>query len=235
MPTTSPKNTATLQVDEIFVATGRRPNIKHLGLVQAGVDSHSGGVVVDDFLRTSNSDIYASGDVTGLHQFTHAADAMSRIVLANALFFGRKRVSRLIMPRCTFTEPELAHVGIRSLEAEGQGLSSVRVELSHNDRAIVEGATPASVDASAFAKAYYQGRRGQLVSATIVAPAGGELLAELTLAMTQGLGLADIAGTIHPYPTRSELVKRMADQFMRTKVSARLLCWLARYFRWRRS
>jgi pyruvate/2-oxoglutarate dehydrogenase complex dihydrolipoamide dehydrogenase (E3) component len=209
-----------------LVATGRAPNVEGLGLEAAGVDFDAKrGVVVDDRLRTTNRRIYAAGDVAGKWQFTHAADAMARLVLQNALFFGRKRLSDLVIPWVTYTDPEVAHVGLSSEEAErDERLTSLTVELSDNDRAIVDGTT------DGYAKVFHD-RKGRIFSASIVGPDAGNMIGTLSLAITSGLGLADIASTVFPYPTTGELVKRLGDAHSRTRLTPTVARWFARWFR----
>jgi pyruvate/2-oxoglutarate dehydrogenase complex dihydrolipoamide dehydrogenase (E3) component len=215
-------------VDEILVAVGRTPNLQDLGLDQAGVDyDERTGVKVDDMLRSSNSNIYAAGDICSSYKFTHAADAMARIVIQNALFLGRAKVSALTIPWCTYTDPELAHVGLTEQQARSQGLQ-VQIftqQLAAVDRALLDGETEGMV------KIVAKEGSDRILGATVVARHAGEMLGELTIAISAGLGLKEIAGTIHPYPTQSEAIKKLGDAYMRTKLTptvARLSSgWLA--------
>jgi pyruvate/2-oxoglutarate dehydrogenase complex dihydrolipoamide dehydrogenase (E3) component len=215
----------TLRIDEILVGVGRQPNVEGLDLEAAGVayDARE-GVQVNDWLQTTNRRIYAAGDICSRYKFTHAADAMARIVIQNALFFGRARASALVIPWCTYTDPEVAHVGLYEAEAREQGIP-IRTfveELAHVDRAILDG------DSAGFIKVHVRGRTDQIVGATLVARHAGEMISELTLAMASRLGLRTIAGTIHPYPTQAEAIKRVADAYNRT----RLTPWLGWLLRW---
>jgi pyruvate/2-oxoglutarate dehydrogenase complex dihydrolipoamide dehydrogenase (E3) component len=206
---------AEVTADELLVATGRQPNVEGLGLDAAGVSFHE-----DDRLRTTNPRVFAAGDVASGYQFTHAADAMARIALQNALFLGRKRVSALTIPWCTYTDPEVAHVGLTEREARERG-GTVRVfvqELRDVDRAVLDGETEGFVKVVA-------GKGGRILGATVVAAHAGEMIAELTLAMTGGLGLGTIARTIHPYPTQSEAVKKVGDACNRARLTP-LVKWL---------
>jgi pyruvate/2-oxoglutarate dehydrogenase complex dihydrolipoamide dehydrogenase (E3) component len=126
--------------DRILVAVGRAPNVEALDLPAAGVASGSAGIVVDDHLRTTNRRIFAAGDVCSRFQFTHAADALARIVVRNALFFGRARASALVIPWCTYTDPEVAHVGVYEAEAAraGRRVETITIPLADVDRAIVD-------------------------------------------------------------------------------------------------
>ncbi len=201
--------------DAILLGVGRAPNVESLGLEAAGVAYDRTGVKVDDRLRTSNRRIFAAGDICSPYKFTHAADAMARIVIQNALFFGRKRASALTIPWCTYTDPEIAHVGLYEAEARKKGLdvTSLTVLLGEVDRAILDG------QSEGFARVHLKKGADKILGATIVASHAGDLLAELTLAMTAGLGLASIGSSIHPYPTQGEVVKRLADAYSRSRLT----------------
>jgi pyruvate/2-oxoglutarate dehydrogenase complex dihydrolipoamide dehydrogenase (E3) component len=212
----------TVASDAILVAVGRVPGVDDLGLDAAGVAFGKQGVEVDDHLRTSNRRIFAAGDVASKYQFTHAADALARIALQNALFFGRKRQSALVVPWCTYTDPEIAHIG-----ANG-GPRTFTVKLDEVDRAILDGET------GGFARVHAD-ERGRILGATIVARHAGETIGEVSLAMTKGLTLADLAQTIHPYPTQAEALKKLGDAYMRTKLTPharRLLGAVLRFRPW---
>ena len=215
--------------DEILVATGRAPNVEGLGLEEAGVDYSRKGIQVDDRLRTTNRRIYAAGDVCSRFQFTHAADAMARVVIQNALFFGRKKASALVIPWCTYTDPEIAHVGLS--ESEGQarfpGSRTFSVDLAGVDRAVLEGET------EGFARVHVD-RKGKILGATLVARHAGEMLGEIVLAMNAGLGLGAIASTILPYPTQAEVWKRVGDAYSRTRLTPGLKRLFERILKWRR-
>ncbi len=219
-----------LMADEILVAAGRRPNVENLGLEAAGVLYDEHGVQVDDFLRTSNPAIYAAGDVCTRRQFTHHADAQARIVVQNALFLGRKRASRLVVPRCTYTDPEVAQVGLTPVAAKQQGIliDSYRAELGEVDRAILDGET------DGFAVVHVRRGTDRIIGATIVAAHAGEMIGEMTLAMTNGLGLKAIAATIHCYPTQVEVLKRIADSYNRTRLTPRVAGLMRKWLSWRR-
>ncbi|MDX2018996.1 MAG: mercuric reductase [Deltaproteobacteria bacterium] len=214
---------STVIVDAILVAAGRAPNVDDVGLEAAGVEfDHRKGVRVDARLRTSNRRIFAAGDVAGQYQFTHAADAMARIVLRNALFFGRARTDSLIVPWATYTDPEVAHVGINQKQADANtDVATLTIPMKDVDRAILEG------DTDGFARVHVD-RKGRILGATIVARHAGEMIAELSLAMTAGITMGQIAQTIHPYPTQSEVIKKLADAHSRT----RLTPGVRRFFTW---
>ncbi|MEE4608413.1 MAG: mercuric reductase, partial [Desulfobacteraceae bacterium] len=187
-------------VDQLLVAVGRAPNVENLGLDAAGVVFTKKGVQVNDRLQTSRTHIYAAGDICSPYQFTHAADFMARIVIRNALFFGRSKASALTIPWCTYTEPEIAHVGLYEKQAREQGveIDTFTRELSEVDRAILEGHT------QGLARVHVRKGTHKIVGATIVAANAGDMISEITLAMTHKLGLGHIANTIHPYPTQAE-------------------------------
>ena len=201
--------------DRILVAVGRRPNTE-LGLDAAGVDHGRQGIEVDDHLRTTNPQIYACGDVIGQAQFTHAADHQARIVVRNALVFGRAKVSDLIIPRVTYTHPELAAVGIGPEDAaKDPTIKSFTVSMGDTDRGRTDG------ESAGFCRVWADGH-GRILGATIVGEHAGEVLAPLTLAMTHGLGLGQLATTIHPYPTRSEVVFKVASAWNRERFTPTL-------------
>ncbi len=198
-------------VDEIFVATGRRPATEGLGLDRAGVSTHEGAVEVDRTLRTSNPGVWAAGDVTGGLQFTHVADYMARTVLRNALLPGSTRVDYGDVPWVTYTDPEVAHVGLSEAEAGERGGRTYSYELDDLDRAIVDGEARGVVKISVDT-------RGRILGATVLGSRAGELLMPLVLAKKNGLKLARVAGTIFPYPTMVEGVKRAADAYQRARL-----------------
>ncbi|HEX9943306.1 MAG TPA: mercuric reductase [Thermoanaerobaculia bacterium] len=203
--------------DEILVAAGRAPNVEGLGLEAAGVAYGRRGVEVDDNLRTSNRNVFACGDVASRFQFTHVADAQARIVIQNALFFGRAKASALTVPWCTYTTPEIAHVGLYERDAREKGIAveTLTVPLSGVDRAILDGAD------DGFLRVHVAkgSKEGKIVGATLVAEHAGDMLGELCLAVTHGIGLARIASVIHPYPTQGEVVKKAADTWRRGKLT----------------
>lgn len=221
-------------VDEILVGAGRSPNLEGLNLEAVGVKyDHKQGVIVDDYLQTTNSRIYAVGDVCMKWKFTHAADAAARIVIQNSLFsifgLGRKKLSSLTMPWCTYTDPEVAHVGMYPQEAKELliEVDTFCIPLNKVDRAIVDG------EAEGFAKVHVKKGTDKILGATIVARHAGEMISEITLAIANNLGLGAIANTIHPYPTQAEAIRKAADEYnLRRLKSFKKLSstWLA----WRR-
>ncbi len=220
-----------LRADTVLVGVGRAPNVEGLNLEAAGVEYDAKqGVKVDDRLRTSNRRIFAAGDVCSRYKFTHAADAMARLAIQNALFFPTGRVSALIIPWCTYTDPEVAHVGLSEEEAKKQGID-VRTfvqELAHVDRAILDG------EGHGFVKVHVRAGTDKIVGATIVARHAGEMISTVTLAMTAGLGLGALAKTIFPYPTQAEAIKRVADAYNRTRLTPFVKRLFEKWLAWRR-
>ena len=221
-----------LAVDQILVAVGRTPNVEGMGLEAVGVDyDPRGGVVVDDKLRTTNPRIFAAGDVCMGWKFTHAADAAAKIVVQNALFPGPKaRLSSLVMPWCTYTDPEVAHVGLYAHEARERGIEidSYHVPLEQVNRAVADG------EAEGFVKVHTRKGTDRILGATIVASHAGEMISEVTLAMVGKLGLGKILQVIHPYPTQAEGIKRAAGLWRRATFKPRTRAVLERFFAWRR-
>lgn len=204
-----------VRVDEILVGAGRLPNLADLDLARAGVAHEARGVRVDDHLRTTNRRVFAAGDVCLDWKFTHAADAAARIVIQNALFFGRKRVSALHMPWCTYTDPEIAHVGLSEREAAARGvpIDTYRRPLSEVDRAVLDG------EEHGFVKVHAQAGTARIVGATIVARHAGDLISEITLAMHAKVGLGALATIIHPYPTQADAIRQIGDLYNRTRLT----------------
>jgi pyruvate/2-oxoglutarate dehydrogenase complex dihydrolipoamide dehydrogenase (E3) component len=216
--------------DEVLVAIGRTPNLDGLGLQAAGVKFDAGGVLVDDRLRTSNRKIYAAGDICSAYKFTHVADAMARVVLQNALFFGRKRTSSLVIPWVTYTDPEIAHVGLYEQEARQRGLKlqTLTVSLAEIDRAVLDG------EPEGFARLHVDAKSGHILGATAVARHAGEMIGEVVLAMTEKAKVGALSRTIHPYPTEAEVWKRLGDSYQRTRLTPGVLRFFRRLLAWRR-
>ena len=218
-----------LAVDEILISAGRAANIDGLNLAAAGVRYDAlRGVVVDDMLRTSNRDVYAAGDVCTHERYTHAAHAMARIVLCNALLFGRRRFSDLVIPSCTYTDPEVAQVGLNAERAQRRGidLDTYSVPLHTIDRAIIDG------EEMGLLKIHTRKGTGRIAGATIVARQASEMIGEITLAMTRNTPLGQLAEIIHPYPTQIEAIGKAARAYnlaqpasWRHRILSRLLAW----------
>lgn len=205
----------TLEGDAVLLAVGRVPNVEGLGLEAAGVDFTSGGITVDDRLRTTTRGMYAVGDVATPLQFTHAADHMARIAVQNALFFGRRRMSHLVIPRVTYTSPEVAHVGHtpESAAAAGIATETIQVGMEEVDRALLDG------EEEGFLKVHLARGKDRIVGATLVAEHAGEMIGTLTLAITRRVGLGGIAGMIQPYPTQADILLKAANQWRRGKLT----------------
>jgi pyruvate/2-oxoglutarate dehydrogenase complex dihydrolipoamide dehydrogenase (E3) component len=205
-----------VEVDAILVAIGRRANVSGLNLEAVGVEHDTRkGITVNDRLQSSNPRIFAAGDVSLPFQFTHAADAAARIVLQNSLFPGRKKFSALHVPWCTYTDPEVAQVGLTPEQARERGIETetFRVEMSEVDRAIVEG------EEHGFVKAHVAKGTDRLVGATIVAHNAGDLISQYALAMSAGAGLGTFSSTVYPYPTRAEALRKVGDAHARTRLT----------------
>ena len=219
-----------LTVDEILIGVGRAPNVEGLNLEGAGVEYSSSGVKVDDFLRTTNPGIYAAGDICLGAKFTHTADFSARIVIQNALFHGRKRLSALTVPWCTYTDPEIAHVGLYEKEALERGLKvkTFVQEMKEVDRAILDGET------EGFVKVHVEDGTDRILGATIVAAHAGDLISEVSVAMAAQMGLASIASVIHPYPTQAEGIRKLGDAYNRTRLTPFVKGLLSSWLGWTR-
>ena len=219
-----------LAVDEILVGVGRAPNVEGLNLEAVGVAYGAHGVRVNDHLQTTNARIYAAGDVCMSYKFTHAADFAARIVIQNALFFGRKKLSALTMPWCTYTEPEIAHVGLYERDAQRQGIAvdTFLMPLDDVDRAVADG------ESDGFVKVHVKKGTDQILGATIVAHHAGEMISEITLAMTGRIGLGTIANVIHPYPTQAEAIRKLGDAYNRTRLTPFVKRLFERWLTWTR-
>jgi pyruvate/2-oxoglutarate dehydrogenase complex dihydrolipoamide dehydrogenase (E3) component len=221
----SDEGEASILTDELLVATGRRPMVEGLHLEAAGIDfDERDGIRVDDFLRTTNGDVYAAGDCCTAHRFTHVADAMSRVVLKNALLFGRERASALAIPWVTFTDPEIAHVGLTEREAREQGLllRTVRVDLADLDRAVIEGDPPG------YLAVHLERDGDRVLGATFVGRGAGEAISELGLAIQEEVPLGRLGRLVHPYPTRSEAVRKAAESLLSARAARPLARMLLR-------
>ncbi|HEX3236402.1 MAG TPA: mercuric reductase [Gemmatimonadales bacterium] len=221
--------TEEIAADQVLLAAGRVPNVEGLGLEAAGVAFGPRGIRVDDRLRTSNRRIFAIGDVCSQERFTHVADAQARLVVGNALFFGLGGgdASRLIVPRVTYTSPEVAHVGRSLGEAAGAGyrVDTITVPFEAVDRAVLDGQN------GGFLRVHLQRGRGRILGATLVAEHAGEMIGELALAVTAGVGLGAIGSTIRPYPTQGEAIRKVADAWRRARLTPRAKRGFERFFR----
>lgn len=209
----------------LLIATGRQANVEQLGLDEAGVRFTRKGIDVDARLRTSNKRIFAAGDVIGSYQFTHVASYHAGIVLRNALFRLPARNTPKAVPWVTYTDPELAQVGLNEADARnahGDSIRVVRAEFADNDRAQADGTT------NGFLKAVV-GKRGRILGATIVGPHAGELILPWVLAISKGHKIGDMAGVIAPYPTLGEISKRAAGSYFTPTLFSARTRWLVRF------
>ena len=204
-----PAGTRELPYDALLLGAGRKPNVEQLGLEAAGVRFRSDGAEVDEYLHTSNPDIYAAGDVAFPQKFTHAAMATARLCVANALDGANRRARELVIPHCTYTDPEVAQVGLtlRQARDEGIAIDEYRLALTKVERAFIDG------EEEGFAAIYTRRGSGEIVGATLVAAHAGEIISELTLAMTHKVPLEVLAETVHCYPTQAEVFQRVALQY----------------------
>ncbi len=202
-----------LRGEEILVAAGRAPSVEGLGLGDAGVEVGEKGIRVDEHLATSAEGVYAAGDVTGILQFTHAAEYQGRISLTNALFPVKQKADYRSIPWTTFTDPEVARVGLTERQAREQNepVEAFTFPFSDLDRALCDGET------KGFVK-LVTGRRGRLLGGHIIGPDAGNYIGEVALALKKGMKIGDLSQTVHVYPTLSESVKRAADAYYREKL-----------------
>ena len=228
--------TKQLVVDDILVGIGRAPNVDGLGLELVGVEyDQRAGVKVNGGLQTTNPVIFAAGDICFPLKFTHTADAMAQIVIQNALFphpfgLGRASTDSLIIPWATFTEPEIAHVGLYEKDAQDKGIEveTYTFALDEVDRAILDG------EDDGFVRIHIQKGTDKIVGATIVAAHAGEMINEFSVLMKAGLGAKIIAGTIHPYPTQAEVNKKVVNLWRKAHFTPRTKALLMKLFAWMR-
>lgn len=216
--------------DEILIGIGRLPNLEGLDLERGGIACTAKGITVGETLQTSNPRVYAAGDVCSPYKFTHTADAMARILIANALFMGQQRTSALTIPWCTYTDPEIAHVGMYERDAREKGIevTTLTVPLTEVDRAVLDG------DSLGFARVHLKKGTDTILGATIVARHAGDLISELSLAISNKIGLGKIAATIHPYPTQAEVIRKLADAYNRTRLTPFVKKVLSGWLQWQR-
>lgn len=201
--------------DQLLIATGRLPNVENLGLETVNIAVNANGITVDDHLRTTNNRVFAVGDVCTATRFTHAADAMARIAIRNALFHGRGKFSKVLIPHCTYTSPELASVGLTPEQATAQHIPHrlFRLDFRELDRAVLDRQT------NGMLKLILAAKKDTILGAVAVGPTAGELIAEITTAMTQNIGLSRLGQTIRPYPSYSEAIRRLSDAYNRTRLT----------------
>ncbi|MEO6280295.1 mercuric reductase [Roseateles sp.] len=221
-------NTATTRVQHILTGIGRVPAVQGLNLEAAGVAYDDvAGVHVDDFLRTSNPRIFAAGDVCLEHQFTNTAEASARIVVRNALFLGRQRMSELTIPWCTYTDPEVAHVGlyVRLARQRRIPVKTFTIPMHDVDRAIADG------EEEGFVKIHVREGSDKILGATIVARHAGEMINSISLAMVAGIGLRKLASVVQAYPTQGAAIRQAADAYVRTRLSPAMVTRARRWLR----
>lgn len=223
-----------IEFDALLCAVGRQPRVEGFGLQELGIAlTPHGTIETDAYLRTRHPNIYAVGDVAGPYQLTHAAAHQAWYAVVNALFGSVRRFKAdySVMPWTTFTDPEVARVGLSETEAQAQGIAHevTRYDLGGLERAITDDA------ARGFVKVLTAPGKDRILGVTIVGEHAGELLAEYVLAMRHGLGLSKILGTVHAYPTMSEANKHAAGQWRRAHAPQRLLAWAERFHAWQRA
>ncbi len=225
-----PKKGYDIVVDKLLIAVGRAPNVEGLGLENVGVQFSEKGVKINDKFQTANPKIFAAGDICSPFQFTHAVDFMARAVIRNALFKGQARHSTLVIPWATYTSPELAHVGLTAADAEAKGIEIDTFDqpMAEVDRAILEGET------EGFVRVHCRKGTDEIVGATIVAPNAGDMICEISLAITKRIGLGSIAGTIHPYPTQADAIRKAGDAYGRMRLTPFVAGLFKKWFSWTR-
>ena len=218
--------------DTLLVSVGRQANISGFGLEDIGVEVNNRGVVVDGFLRTNYDHIFAVGDVAGSYQFTHTAGHMAWFAVVNALFGKIKKfpVDYSVIPWATFTDPEVARVGLSEADAKRNNIAYevTRYDLDDLDRAIADGSD------RGWIKILTVPNKDKILGVTIVGEHAGDLIAEFILAMKHGIGLNKILGTIHIYPTLAEGNKLAAGVWKRQRIPEKLLSYVSKFLKWQR-
>lgn len=216
--------------DAILVSAGRVPNTDGLNLEAAGVQYDQRGVKVNDCLQTTNPNIYAAGDVSSQFKFTHTANVLGRYAMMNALFWQKKKASRMIVPWATYTDPEIAHVGLYEAQAKEQGLAvnTITVPFDDNDRAILDG------ENEGFVRVHLKQGSDKILGATIVSAHAGDLLTYFTLLMATNQGLSKLSWPIYPYPTQSEVLRKTANAYLAAKLTPAVKKVLSQILAWRR-
>ncbi|MFI5400103.1 MAG: dihydrolipoyl dehydrogenase family protein [SAR324 cluster bacterium] len=222
-----------IEVDHVIVAAGRTARVDGLQLDQAGVLAEPDGIRVDARLRTTCPSVYACGDVIGPYRFTHMANQQARVVVQNALLPVKTRIDYRVVPWCTFTDPEVARVGLNETDAQAQGVPfrTIRVDLAGNDRAVCDGDGRTG---AGFLKVLTPPGRDDILGATVVAAHAGELIHEAVLAMSKRLRLRDLAAAVHVYPTLAEAFHRAGDESRKAGFTPGLQGLLRRYLAWQR-
>ncbi len=201
-----------ITVDEILVAVGRAPTVEGLDLEKTGVTyDPKTGIAADDFLQTSNPHIFAVGDVGSRFKFTHISKEHAKIAVHNALQEGGSKKSALVIPWCTYTTPEIAHVGLQEKEAQEQGtpVQTLMVEMKDTDRAILDGET------TGFVKLHVRAGSDQILGATVMANHAGDMISEVAVAIASQKGITALAQSIHPFPTQAEAIRNNAAELVK--------------------
>jgi pyruvate/2-oxoglutarate dehydrogenase complex dihydrolipoamide dehydrogenase (E3) component len=220
-------DTVSERFDQILVATGREPKIEGLHLEAVKVWYDEQGVIVNDLLRTTNRRIYAAGDVCSPFKYTHVADAHSRIVISNALFFGSHRASALHIPWCTNTDPQIAGIGIRPEDHHRAKLKTLTASFSELDRAILNG------EENGLLKLYYD-HKGYIRGASIVSSHAGEIIGQITMAMNLKLKMSQLSSILQPYPSLSQILQQASDTYRRSLLTPFVAGSLKKILKWRR-
>ncbi|MFP4531898.1 MAG: FAD-dependent oxidoreductase [Desulfobacterales bacterium] len=220
--------------DAILVAVGRKANTGGFGLEELGVTLNPDGTIaVDEYLRTRIPNIFSAGDVAGPYQFTHTAAHQAWFAAVNALFgkFKKFKIDYRVIPWTTFTDPEVARVGLNEVQAMEKGIEyqMTRYDLKELDRAVAES------EESGFIKVLTRGKTDKILGVIIVGAHAGDVIAEYVLAMKHGLGLNKILGTIHVYPTLAEANKFAAGEWKKANAPEKLLGWMGKFFKWARA
>lgn len=204
-------NEEELVFDAVLFATGRQPNVENMGLDKARVNFDKNGIIVNNNLRTSNNRIFSCGDCIQGPKFTHNSDVQARMILRNAFFFGTGRKDQIILPYCTYTDPEVASVGMneQALKAANIQYDVYAKNFDHNDRALCE-------SANGLYKVYTVRGKDKILGATLVGGPAGDLISIITIAMFNKIGLRQLGACVYPYPTYAEIFKQMGDAYGRT-------------------
>ena len=221
--------TRTVTVDQILVGVGRVPNVEGLNLEAASVEYDGEmGIRINDFMQTTNPRIYAAGDVCFEHKFIHIEDASAGIVVQNALFWRRKRLSALAIPWCTYTDPEIAHVGlyVRDALVKNIPVKTFTVLMHDVDRAITDG------EEEGFIKIHVKEDTDKILGATVVGRHASEMINNFSLAIASGIGLRSLARVVQAYPTQSEAIKMAADAYNATRLTPALKRLLKLWLAW---
>ena len=219
-----------LRASALLICSGRQPNFENLGLDAIGVKTNDHGVIVNNYLQTSQPHIYAAGDIAGPFLFTHMADAQARVVVRNILMplqFLRQKIEYSAVPWCTYVDPEIATVGLNEAAAKKKNVDYdlIRQEIKEVDRAVVER------EDIGFVKVLVAKGTDKILGATLVCEGAGDLMHEFVLAMKCGIGLGKISATTHAYPTFAELARKVGDKYNKTRLTPtarKIFAWLYR-------